>query len=58
MSLWHSRCQFDSDIDPNLNEYRLLGDKVIHNYIRGMDYEGAGILHDHAYTKVSVRKKR
>ena len=41
-----------------MNEYRLLGDKVIRNHIRGMDYEGVGIIHDHAYTKVSVRKKR
>ena len=36
------------------NEYRLLGDKVIHNYILGMNYEDDGILQDHAYTKVSV----
>ena len=58
MSLWHSRRQFDSGIDPNKNEYRLLGDKVIRNHICSMDYEGAGIIQDHAYTKVSVRKKR
>ena len=25
-----------------LNEYRLLGDKVIRNHIRGMDYEVVG----------------
>ena len=42
---------------PTLNEYRLLGDKVIRNHIRGMDYEVVG-FQDLAYTKVSVRKKR
>lgn len=40
-----------------LNEYRLLGDKVIRNHIRGVDYEVVG-FQDLAYTKVSVRKKR
>lgn len=42
----------------NLNEYRLLGDKVIRNHNRGMDYEVVGIIQDHAYTKVSVHMKR